>query len=73
MAEFKIKTEYIKLDQFLKFAAIAESGGHAKIMIGDGEIKVNGEICLMRGKKLYKGDKVTVKGNKEEYIVSSEV
>lgn len=72
MAEFKIKTEYIKLDQFLKFAAIAESGGHAKIMISDGEIKVNGEICLMRGKKLYKGDKVTVKGNKEEYIVSSE-
>ena len=51
-----ITTEYIKLDQLLKFSALAESGAMAKDMIFD----VNGEVCTMRGKKIRPGDKVTV-------------
>ena len=55
-----IKTEYIKLDQLLKFAGIAESGAEAKDMIFDGIVSVNGETCVMRGKKIRSGDYVTV-------------
>ena len=54
----KINTEFIKLDQLLKFAAVVESGGIAKEVIQNGEVKVNGEICTMRGKKIRAGDKV---------------
>ncbi|MGI6249132.1 MAG: RNA-binding S4 domain-containing protein [Acutalibacteraceae bacterium] len=54
--EIKIDTEYIKLDSFLKLAGIAESGGHAKTAIQNGEVTVNGEVCLQRGKKLRPGD-----------------
>ena len=57
-----IKTEFIKLDAFLKFAAIVQTGGEAKNIISDGFIKVNGEICTQRGKKLRVGDKITVDG-----------
>ena len=46
-----ITTEYIKLDQLLKFSALAESGAMAKDMIFDGIVSVNGEVCTMRGKK----------------------
>ncbi len=56
----KIDTDYIKLDQFLKYAAIVQTGGHAKILIKNGQIKVNNEIILQRGKKLRKGDIVEV-------------
>lgn len=56
--EILIDTDFIKLDSFLKLANIAMTGGHAKIMIQDGEIEVNGEICQQRGKKLHVGDKV---------------
>lgn len=56
-----ITTEYIKLDQLLKFAAVAESGAMAKDMIQSGIVSVNGETCLMRGKKLRAGDTVAVK------------
>lgn len=55
-----IKTEYIKLDQLLKFSALAESGAMAKDMILDGIVSVNGETCLMRGKKIRAGDAVTI-------------
>lgn len=58
--QIKITTEFIKLDSFLKFANLVESGGNAKGVISEGRIKVNGEVCLMRGKKLYKGDKVQI-------------
>ena len=51
-----IGTEFIKLDNALKFANAVESGGMAKLVIQDGKVKVNGEVCLMRGKKLYPGD-----------------
>lgn len=55
-----ITTEYIKLDQLLKFSALAESGSIAKDMILDGIVSVNGELCEMRGKKIRAGDSVTV-------------
>ena len=52
----KIDTDFIRLDAFLKMNDAVQSGGHAKIVIQEGEVKVNGEICTMRGKKLRKGD-----------------
>ncbi len=55
-----IKTEYIKLDQLLKYMGVAENGSHAKEIILEEEVKVNGEVCTMRGKKLYKNDKISV-------------
>lgn len=56
----KITTEYIKLDQLLKFSGIVDSGVFAKEIILDGLVKYNGEVCPMRGKKVYPGDKVLV-------------
>lgn len=53
-----IGTEFIKLEAALKYANATESGGMAKAVIQDGLVKVNGEVCTMRGKKLYPGDKV---------------
>lgn len=52
----KIDTDFIRLDSFLKMCDAVQTGGHAKIVIQDGEIKVNGEICTSRGKKLRSGD-----------------
>ena len=54
--EIGIKDEYIKLDSFLKFAGAVLSGGEAKELIQGGKVKVNGEICTMRGKKMRPGD-----------------
>ena len=54
--EIPIRTEYIKLDQFLKFSGAAETGGHAKEIVAEGAVTVNGEVCLARGKKLRPGD-----------------
>ena len=51
-----IKEEFIRLDAALKLAGYVSTGGHAKVVIQNGEVKVNGEICEMRGKKLRKGD-----------------
>ena len=56
----KIKTEFIKLDQLLKFAGLCDTGGFAKELIQQGAVKVNGEVCTMRGKKLRPGDVVEV-------------
>lgn len=56
----KITTEFIKLDQLLKFAQVAENGAFAKEIIWEGFVKYNGEVCTMRGKKVYPGDKVLV-------------
>ena len=58
----KITTEFIKLEAALKLANVAESGGMAKNMILDGLAKVNGEVCTMRGKKLYPGDRFSLMG-----------
>ena len=52
----KISTDFIKLDSFLKRCDAVQTGGHAKMVIQDGEVKVNGEVCTQRGKKLRKGD-----------------
>lgn len=62
MAENKIKitTEFIKLDALLKFSSMAGSGGEAKMLIQDGQVAVNGEICTMRGKKIRSGDTVSI-------------
>ena len=54
--EIKINEDFIRLDSALKFAGFVETGGHSKIVIQNGEVKVNGEICTMRGKKLRIGD-----------------
>lgn len=56
----EINTEFIKLDSALKYSGVAENGAHAKEMILSGEVEVNGEIELRRGKKLYKGDKFKI-------------
>ena len=62
MQEITITTEYIKLDALLKFAAVVETGGEAKEVIQAGQVKVNGEVCTMRGKKCRPGDKVDFAG-----------
>lgn len=64
MIEITIDSEFIKLDQFLKLADIASTGGHAKFLIQEGLVKVNGEIETRRGKKLRSNDIVEVEGNK---------
>jgi ribosome-associated protein len=56
MKSVRINTEYIKLDDLLKFAGVLGSGGQAKAVIQDGLVKVDGEVCLMRGKKLRGGE-----------------
>ena len=61
MIEICINTEFIKLDSMLKLAGVAETGGQAKYFISEGYIFVNDEVTLLRGKKLHKGDKITVK------------
>ena len=53
---------YIKLDQFLKWQGIAQTGGEAKIIIQQGMVEVNGEAEVRRGRKLVTGDRVTVAG-----------
>lgn len=70
MEKVYISTEYIKLDQLLKFANAVEGGGMAKNVILDGLVKVNGNVELQRGKKLRPGD--TVEFNNNEYIISLE-
>lgn len=48
--------DYIRLDDLLKNVSAVNTGGHAKIVIQEGEVKVNGEVCTMRGKKMRRGD-----------------
>ena len=57
-----ISTEFIKLQDAMKFANIVYSGGEAKTLIQEGEVLVNGEVCTMRGKKLREGDSFTFDG-----------
>ena len=65
----KIHTEYIKLQELLKFAGAVETGGDAKLIIQEGRITVNGAICTMRGKKLRPGDKACIDGETELVVV----
>jgi len=63
-----ISTEFIKLQDAMKYANIVYSGGEAKQLILDEQVKVNGEVCTMRGKKLRPGDKFTFMG--QTYLIS---
>lgn len=69
--DIKINTEYIKLDQLLKFSGIAENGADAKDMILDEIVEVNGSICNMRGKKIRPND--TVKINFDDEVLCIKV
>lgn len=60
--EVEIKTEYIKLDQLLKYSGLVDTGSGAKDLILDGYVKVGGEIETRRGRKIYKGMKVEFNG-----------
>lgn len=71
MKEIPIKTEFIKLNQFLKWCGAAESGAEANHLILEGKVKVNGEVEQRRGRKLYPGDIIEV-SEYERFLVSRE-
>ena len=60
-----IHTEFIKLQDLLKFAGAVETGGDAKLIIQEGRVSVNGEVCTMRGKKMRSGDRAVIDGELE--------
>ena len=68
MEKIIITTEFIKLQDLLKFASAVSTGGEAKAVIQNGEVTANGEICTMRGKKLYPGDTFAFDG--QSYLIS---
>ena len=68
-AEIKITTEYIKLDQLLKFSGLALSGADAKEIIAQERIMVDGEVCLMRGKKIREENRVYIPEIDTELVV----
>ena len=61
----QIHTEFIKLQDLLKFAGAVETGGDAKLIIQEGRVAVNGEPCTMRGKKMRPGDRAVIDGELE--------
>lgn len=67
MDKIEISSEFIKLDSFLKWSGITTTGSEGKFLINNGEISVNGDIELKRGRKLFKGDVVTY--SNQEYKV----
>lgn len=69
MEIIKIDEEYIRLDNLMKFTGMCNSGGRAKFLIQGGEVKLNGEICTMRGKKIRPGDKVEYDGRTVEVAI----
>ena len=62
MENIEITTDYIKLQDLLKFAAAVQTGGEAKVVIQEGGVTVNGEVCTMRGRKIRPGDDVCFDG-----------
>ncbi len=68
MEEIKIDTEFIKLEQIMKFASMVPTGGEAKLVIQNGLVKVNGEECTMRGKKIRPGDVIEFDGETYKVI-----
>ncbi|MBQ7938414.1 MAG: RNA-binding S4 domain-containing protein [Oscillospiraceae bacterium] len=68
--EVAIRDEFIKLDSFLKFSGAVMTGGEAKELIQGGKVKVNGEVCTMRGKKMRPGDVAELSG--KSYMVTSQ-
>ncbi len=67
--EIKIHTEFIKLQDLLKFANAVETGGDAKLIIQEGRVEVNGEPCTMRGKKMRPGDRACIDHELELVVV----
>ena len=65
----EITTPFIKLEALLKFTGAVGTGGESKLRIQEGEVKVNGEVCTMRGKKIHNGDRVELNG--EVFTVSA--
>ena len=72
MEEIKITTPFIKLDQLVKFAGLAETGAKAKILIELGEFNVNGDLCTKRGKKIKPGDVIDFKNKKFKVVVDED-
>ena len=70
MKEIFIKEEFIRLDSALKFSGVVGTGGQAKMVIQDGLVLVNGEVCTMRGKKLRKND--TVEFENSGFVIKNE-
>ncbi len=68
MEQIPITTEFIRLDSFLKLTGMVDTGGQAKMLIQEGQVKVNGEVCPMRGKKLYPGDQVALLGKEFQAV-----
>lgn len=62
MKTIEITTEYIKLQDLLKIAGLTYTGGEAKVMVQEGLVTVNGEVCTMRGRKIRPGDTVEFEG-----------
>lgn len=73
MEEIKITTPFIKLDQLVKFAGLAETGAKAKILIELGEFNVNGDLCTKRGKKIKPGDVIDFKNKKYKVVLDESV
>lgn len=67
-AKFELDGEFIKLDSLLKLTGLVSTGGQAKVFIQNGEVSVNDEKCLMRGKKIRKGDNIRLFDDKIEII-----
>ena len=66
--QIEITTEFIKLDSLLKFAGLVMTGGEAKEVVQEGYVSVNGEVCLMRGKKIRPGDTISFDGEELEVV-----
>lgn len=67
-----INTPFIKIDSAMKFSGLAETGGTAKMLIEDGAVKVNGEVCIQRGKKLFPGDTILFRNSLFEIVSENE-
>ena len=73
MEKLIIKTDYILLGQFLKYAGIISNGGQSKMFLAENSVKINGIIDQRRGKKLFPGDIVEVLGQKYEILIATTV
>lgn len=66
MIKTAIRTEFIKLDALLKYSGVCETGGQAKEWVQAGQVRVNGEVCTQRGRKIRPGDRVAAAGEEIE-------
>ena len=69
MEKITINEEFIRLDSLMKYAGMCSSGGRAKYLIQNGEVRLNGEVCTMRGKKIRPGDTVEFNGRTVEVAI----